>query len=98
MIFFKALIDNQLLHSVLKSIIRVITEMYLDDVCGVPQLSFETVGLLLILGFLSYFLLLYIKIERIDLFLYALTLCYLFSCDFGNNYLDKPENVSTLFD
>jgi len=32
MIFFKALIDNQLLHSVLKGFVRVLTEMYFDGV------------------------------------------------------------------
>ncbi len=51
MIFFKALIDNQLLHSVLKGFVSVLTEMYFDGVSGVPQLSLESVGLLLVFGF-----------------------------------------------
>jgi len=51
MIFFKALIDNQLLHSVLKGFVSVFTEMYLDGVSGVPHLSLETVGLLPVSGF-----------------------------------------------
>lgn len=49
--FFKALIDNQLLHSVLKGFAGDFAEMYFDCVCGVPQLQFETVGLLSILSF-----------------------------------------------
>lgn len=65
------------MHSVLKGFVSVFTEMYLDGVSGVPQLSLETVGLLLVFWFLSYSLLLYIKIERIDWFLYTLTLCYI---------------------
>lgn len=88
--FFKALIDNQLLHSVLKDFISVFTEMYLNGVSGIPQLPFETVGLLLVFGF-CHISLLYIKIERIDWFLYALTLCYLFCFDCGNSCLDKLE-------
>ena len=49
--FFKELINNQFLHSVLKGFISVLTEMYLDGVSGVPQLSLEAVGLLLVFGF-----------------------------------------------
>ena len=48
LIFFKAFIDNQILHSVLKGFINVFTEMYFGSVSGIPQLSLETVGLLLI--------------------------------------------------
>ena len=33
-VFFKALIDNQLLHSVLKGFISVFTEMYFDSISG----------------------------------------------------------------
>ena len=48
--------------------------MYFDGVSGIPKLSFETVGLLLVFGFCHILALLH-KIERIDWFLYALTLC-----------------------
>ncbi len=44
-------IDNQILHSVLKGFISVFTEMHLDGVSDIPQLSLETVGLLLVFGF-----------------------------------------------
>ena len=37
-----------------------------------------------------------VPIERIDLFLYALTLCYLFSCTCNNDYLDKQEFIDTM--
>ena len=43
-IYFKALIDNQLLHSVLKDFISVFTEMYLDGVSGVPNLRLKLWG------------------------------------------------------
>ena len=51
MIFFKALIDNQLLYSVFKGFVSVFNEMYFDGICGIPQLSLETVGLLPVSGF-----------------------------------------------
>lgn len=34
---------------------------------------------------------------NIDLFLYVLTLCYLFYCDCGNGYLGKWEFIVFLF-
>lgn len=74
LIFFKAFIDNQILHSVLKGFINVFTEMYFGSVSGIPQLSLETVGLLLIFVS-SIFSAPFHKIERIDWLLYALTLC-----------------------
>ncbi len=70
--------------------ISVFTEMYLNGVSDIPQLPFETVGLLLVFGF-CHISLLYIKIERIDWFLYALTLCYLFCFDCGNSCLVKVK-------
>lgn len=42
---------NQILHSVLKGFISVFTEMHFDGVSGIPQLSLESVGLLLVFGF-----------------------------------------------
>jgi hypothetical protein len=51
MIFFKALIDNQLLYSVFKGFVSVFNEMYFDGISGIPQLSLETVGLLPVSGF-----------------------------------------------
>ena len=50
-VFFKTLIDNQRLHSVLKGSVSVFAKMHLDGVSGISKLPFETVGLLLILGF-----------------------------------------------
>ena len=71
--FFKTLIDNQILQSVLKGFISVFTEMYFDGVSGIPQLPFETVGLLPVFGFCHILLLYIIRAHR--LVLYALTLC-----------------------
>ena len=81
------LIDNQLLHSVLKGLVGVLAEMYFDGVSSVPQLPLKTCCPFLVSVILSTLQ----KIERIDWFLYALTLCYLFSCDCDNDCLDKPK-------
>ncbi len=53
--FFKAPIDNQLLHPVLKCLVGVLAEMHLDGVSCVPQLTLEAVGLLPVLGFCHIF-------------------------------------------
>ena len=47
--FSKALIDNQLLHTVLKSLIHIFVEMHLDGVSCIPIPTFETGCLLLFL-------------------------------------------------
>ena len=77
-----ALIDNQLLHSVLKGFVSVFTEMYLDGVSGVLQFSLETVGLLLIFGFCHIFSTLHKnRVHRLVSVRFDAALYYLFSCD-----------------
>ena len=65
LIFFKALIDNQLLHTVLKGFISIFVEMHLDGVSCIPQFPLEAGCLLLVFVF-CYILLLYKKREHID--------------------------------
>ena len=65
MIFFKALIDNQLLYSALKGFVSVFTEMYFDGIMVFPNLRLKLRAVARF-GFLPYSLRLCNKIESID--------------------------------
>ena len=91
-------------------LIDIFVEMNLDGAGGITQLSFETWDMLLVFGFCHILCsfttiestpcedsIVMNKIERIDWFLYALTLCYLFCFDCGIDYLPhkyKPFSSS----
>ena len=72
-VFFKALIYNWLLHSVLKGLVGVLAEMYLQVEVVFPNFHLKLWGDVRFC-FLSYPTPLQ-KIEHIDCFLYTLTLC-----------------------